>query len=989
MTDPDGTLTTYTYNGAGQITKQVATFGSYSGTTLDAYDTLGRQYCQVTPAEYAKSVTCPASPPSSPPTPSSDPYLGATITTYDADGRVVQSTNPLGGITYSAYDQAGNKFCSVAPAEAALGVTCPTTAPTTPPTVGSDPYLGATITTYDPAGRPVQVTNPLGGITLTSYDLAGNAVQSTIESNNATADPNVVTAKDYDGDDRVISSTVDPGSTPAATTLTSYDPNGNVYCNVSANAVASGTYQCPPWQTAWITAPPSPSSLYSSTPTSAQANQVTTTFYNADGAQVQTTNPDVQTTVTAPDGDGRTYCNADATNVAAYLVAHPSGIYPYQCPNPPLTSPPAQGSNPGYTTTIFDAAGRTLSSTDQVGDTTAYTYTPGGQKLTVTDPRGEVTANCYYYQNGTGACAHTAPAGGGSADDLYSVTTPATTADPSGELTTDTYFPGDQSDVTTNPAGTSTDAYDASGDLTSVTYSGTASGYSTPTNLAYTYNVDTSRHSMTDGTGTTTYGYDAMGDVTSKALVATGGLSNATTSYSYYSTGVQASVVYPSYTGHTSPTVNYSYDATGAMISETDWLGNQVAFGHDQDGNTTAQDNNVSTSNPNGTSNTNFAYDNADVNTQATSTLAQTCGGNETLTQGFSGSAGSRNADNQLTQYQAAYVGSCSSQTGNQRNYSYDLAGRVTYQGSAAQGANPNNFAYDPSGDPTTISTTGTSGTLSSATQTFDAAGEVTTRSGGGGGSSGGIQLVQSATANYTTSNKSSITVTLPANVTAGDALVLMVADNPKTSIPKVSTVTGGGVTWVRGANGGTNAAGDDEVWYGVNSTGGSGTTTITATMTAGTDTLAAYVAEYSGVATTSPLDTSGTNSGTGPTATSPSLTTTTAGDLVVETTNLFNSVVTQPGLPWITVNGPSTSGTSFFDPIATQIDPTAGAISTSWNQGGTTYPWATAAVALKPANPTTPPAFRPCSRAPPTTPPATNPPSPSPCPPMSKPVTP
>jgi RHS repeat-associated protein len=210
---------------------------------------------------------------------------------------------------------------------------------------------------------------------------------------------------------------------------------------------------------------------------------------------------------------------------------------------------------------------------------------------------------------------------------------------------------------------------------------------------------------------------------------------------------------------------------------------------------------------------------------------------------------------------------------------------------------------------------------------------------------------VQSGTANYTTSNKSSITVTLPANVKAGDTLILMVADNPLSTIPKVSTVTGGGVTWVRGANGGTNAAGDDEVWYGVNSTGGSGTTTITATMTAGTDTLAAYAAEFSGVATTSPLDTSGTASGTGKTAASPTLTTTTAGDLVFETSNLFDTVSGSPTGPWADINGPSSSGNQYFNPMAFQEDPTTGAISTSWSQA-TSVAWATAAIALKAANP-------------------------------------
>jgi RHS repeat-associated protein len=727
-TDPDGTTTTYTYNPAGQVTSQVASFGTYSATTINSYDGQGRQYCTVSPQEYANAIRCPSSPPSSPPTPTSDPYLGATITSYNADNQVIQITNPLGGITYNAYDPAGNRYCTVAPAEAAASVTCPSSEPTTPPAVGSsDAYLGATITTYNADNQVIQTTNPLGGITLTSYT-PNNQVAQTTDESGASAAPNVVTAYSYDGDNRTVATTVDAGSSLAQTTLQAYDPNGNVYCSVSANAAANGssTFQCPPWQAAWIATPPNPSALYSTTPTSAQANNVTTTFYNTNGQQAQTTNPDVDTSITAIDGDGRTYCTSDPTNVIAWLAAHPSGSYPYNCPNAPPSTPPAAGSNPGYVTTIYDYAGRTTSTTDQAGDTTTYTYTPGGQKQTVTDPRGEVTTNCYYYQNGTGQCAHSAPGGAGSADDLYSTTTPATSADPSGETTTTTYYPGGKTDTVTTPAGTTTDSYDNNGDLTAVTYSGTATGYSTPTNLSTTYNVDGTRHTVTDATGTTTYGYDANGDVTSQSLTAIGGLSNKAVSYTYVPSGVVASTVYPSYTGHTNPTVTYTYDGTGTMASETDWLGNQVTFGHDADGNTTSQDNNVSSSYPNGTSSTTFSYDNADNNTQATSTLAQTCGGNETLTQAFSGTGGSRNPDSQVTQDSETYTGSCSGQTNYQRNYTYDIAGRLVYQGSSSQGANPNNLAYDYSGDPTTISNHDTSGNFDTYTQTFDNAGEVT-----------------------------------------------------------------------------------------------------------------------------------------------------------------------------------------------------------------------------------------------------------------------
>jgi RHS repeat-associated protein len=740
-TSPDGTTTAYTYNGAGQVTSQAQSFGAYSATTLYAYDPYGRRFCSVSPYESVQGVTCPSTPPSSPPTPGDDAYLGATITTYDADGRAAQVTNPLGGISDTAYDQAGEPFCTVTPAEAAGGVTCPSTPPASPPIPGDDPDLGATITTYDADGRVVQATNPLGGITLTSYDPANNVVQTTAESNNSSADPDVTTTYGYDADNQVTSLTVDPAGSLAATTVQAYDPNGNVYCSVSANAVASGSYQCPPWQPAWASTPPNPAPLYSSTPSAAQADNVTTTFYDADGDQLQSTNADTQTSIAAFDGDGRTYCTSDPVNVGAWLSAHPSGTYPYLCPATPPSTPPAQGSGPGYLTTIYDAAGRVVSSTDQAGDTTSYTYGPGGDVLTTTNPGGQVATNCYYYQDGPGACAAAAPAGGGSADDLYSSTTPATSADPSGEVTSYTYYPGDLADTTTTPAGATTDGYDALGDLTSVDYSATASSYTTPADLSFTYNVDGTPHTMADATGTTTYGYDAAEDVTSQALVAAGGsgLSNATVSYGYYTTGDLASLTYPAYPGSSDPEVNYTYDATGAMATATDWLGDEVSFGHDADGNMTAQDNAVSSADPAGTSSTTFSYDAADEPTVATSTLNQECSGDtESLSQSFSGSSGSMNADGQLTQYSASYSGSCSGQGSYQRDYSYDAAGRVVYQGSAPQGSAANNFAYDPAGDPTTISAHDSTGNFDTFSQSFDNAGEVTAQSpvSGSGGSS-------------------------------------------------------------------------------------------------------------------------------------------------------------------------------------------------------------------------------------------------------------
>ena len=417
-------------------------------------------------------------------------------TFYDGNGRVIQTTNEIGGTTITAYDAAGNAYCTVGPRPYAAGTRCPTSPPTGTniPTPSHDGYPGATIDTYNTLEQQVQETSPIGGITLYSYDNAGNKIEQDVESNDSSHDPTITTTYAYDANNRVTSTNVDPGSGQEATTIQAYDPNGNLYCSVSANAVAAGTsaYQCPEWQAAWISSPPSPSVLYSSSPGPTQANNVTMTYSNANGQEVQSTDPDVQTTISAFDGDNREYCSADATNVASWLTANPSGTYPYLCPGSVPSTPPT-GTTTGYTTTISDPAGRTSSSTDPTGDTTLYTYDPAGHQLTMVDPRNETTSSCYYDENAAGQCANAAPAGGGSGDDLYAQTTPATSADPSGDTTYTTHYPGDQVDVTTTPAGSQTAVYDAKGDQTSTTYSSTASGYTTPHNVTETYNPDGTR----------------------------------------------------------------------------------------------------------------------------------------------------------------------------------------------------------------------------------------------------------------------------------------------------------------------------------------------------------------------------------------------------------------------------------------------------------------------------------------------------------------
>jgi RHS repeat-associated protein len=693
-TDPDGTKTTNAYDAAGHVLNQVVTgtTGTYSATTQFAYDSAGRKYCEVDPYEYAKSIQCPTTPPTSPPT--GAPSFTDTI--YNSNGQVASSTSPIGGTTLFAYDGTGNKYCTVGATAYAAGTRCPSV-PLSTPIPGNDPYLGATVDNFDGDGRVSQETSPIGGITTYRYDPNGNKISQSIESDNATSAPTVTTNYAYDADNRPISTTVDPGSSLVSVKTSSYDPNGNVYCSVSANAYAAGasTYQCPAWQSTWITAIPSPTSLYSGTPSSIQANAVTMGFYDANGNLRQQSNPDKSTTVTAYDGDGHPYCTVNALDLANWLTSNSGASYPYLCPASAPPAPPAPGSNPNYETKIYDPDGRTISDTDANGNTTTTTYDPSGSPLAVTNAAGKVTASCYYWEVST--CASGAPVGGGAPGALLSTTSPPTQADIAGLVSSYTYFPGGTAHATTSPSGTSTAVYDAAGDLLSTTYSNTASGYATPANVSYTYFADGSRKTMTDGTGVTTSAYDASGNLLSQGFAATSGngLKSSTTTYGYYTNGSRKTLTYPPIGSVNSPVVTYTYDATGAEASLADWQSHTTSFSHDADGNST------SSVLPNATTNT-TSYNLGGAVTKVSS--APTANLNSPVASfGYQ-----RNAAEQV---------SSEADTGTQvgtNTYTYSPAAQLA----SVNGAATN---YDPAGNPIQ--------TAAGSTQGFDAAGELTSAS--------------------------------------------------------------------------------------------------------------------------------------------------------------------------------------------------------------------------------------------------------------------
>ena len=187
-------------------------------------------------------------------------------------------------------------------------------------------------------------------------------------------------------------------------------------------------------------------------------------------------------------------------------------------------------------------------------------------------------------------------------------------------------------------------------------------------------------------------------------------------------------------------------------------------------------------------------------------------------------------------------------------------------------------------------------------------------------------------------------TVSLPVTIAApqaGDLLVVNVSCTDASQT--ISSVTGGGVTWVRAAHSNTHAIAD--VWYGPNSSGSG--TTVTVATTSNTN-LYATVTEWSGMTAVAIQDGSGgSNNGASATLITATLTTANANDLIIGTAvNTAGFTASSgPTNSFIALNTPG--GTVQYN--AYRVGPVAGNYSTSWTTSGSAF-WDTAIAAFKAA---------------------------------------
>lgn len=513
--EPAGTTTTYTYDAAGQLTSVTIP----TGTTTRQYDLDGNLIAELGPGNDANGQPL------------------KTSSTYDLSGRMLTQTTPAG---------------NVAGAPAGSYTTTYTYTPAGDTATVTDRVGRVTEYGYDAARNLTSLTDPSGAVTTVTFDRDGRETQRTVPATATVSGSGSVDAAgtsvayvDLVADRAgTVTASLDWTTTTANLDLAIVNASGTVMASsVSSSArpeiatyaaAAAGTYR------ARVTAVSGASAF--TVDGSRPSSEVTTTSYNAAdevttvvdsrgtttytydsaGRQTGTTLPDSRTRALVLDVDGRLQSSTDSAGTVSYT---------------------------------HDNADRLKTITDQNGATTTYTYDANGQQSGVTTG----TTSYTYTRDTQGRLMTTS--GFYSSSYSYSDSVNRTTTSYSSGERDESTFDGDgrvtqlryKESSTASPWLVVDHAYDAQGNLVSVTDS-TAS----------------------PGTVTATFGYDAQDRLTSEsALLSTGTWSG---SYVFDAQGNRTSAT------RGGATTTYAYDASGQVVSRTAPGGAVTLYQHDADG---------------------------------------------------------------------------------------------------------------------------------------------------------------------------------------------------------------------------------------------------------------------------------------------------------------------------------------------------------------------------------------------------------------------
>jgi len=178
--------------------------------------------------------------------------------------------------------------------------------------------------------------------------------------------------------------------------------------------------------------------------------------------------------------------------------------------------------------------------------------------------------------------------------------------------------------------------------------------------------------------------------------------------------------------------------------------------------------------------------------------------------------------------------------------------------------------------------------------------------------------LVQQATG--TSSGSSTVSVSLPSNPAAGDALVLSVTNGGGQT---VSSVSGGGTSWTRAGASCDHVC--TELWYGLDSSGSGKVITVTY---GGATNAAANVSEFSGI---NGFDGFTSGYGVSTTASTDSLSTTNANDVLVGTAGIdYTSISGGPSNSFIPLASASAGSDALLEG-AYDVSTSSGSLATGW----------------------------------------------------------
>nr|WP_256378330.1 polymorphic toxin type 22 domain-containing protein [Niveibacterium sp. COAC-50] len=573
-TAPDGTVTRYTYNVAGQLLRRDVADNDAAArrSSVSEFDGVGReirdidaigQYLLESDDALARQKRQDLGYPAA--------LASLTATQRDA----IANLHAL----RHAYDAAGRRIST------------------------TDGRGNKTRFYYDAAGRLVYTINALGEVARNSYDALGqvrgtrtysariaSATLATLNGGLATASlDTTVAALENDSLDR--RDTLEYFASGLLKKRTDALGNASNWTYNAFGQVASSVVVLEATRTlTTVTGYDRRGLVTTVTRDSAAINAMTVTAYDAFGRAVATTDPRGKTTTTGYDKLGRTVVVTDPANAArtstydafdrVLTQTDASGnvdTYIHDTANRRLTHKTGLGIT---TVTEFNRFGQSVRVTDGNGKATVYEYDKKGQLLSVSDPLGNKTSNTY---DVLGNIAEASDRNGTVTRYTYDAANRqiARQVDPNGlNLTTRYSYDGQGRSLTvTDPMGAVTrNEYNKAGQLTAVVRD--ANGMTLRTE--YTYDADGKTLSVVEGAGTagarqTQYVYDTLGRRTQEVVDPTG--LALRTRYEYDKAG---NVVLK--TDAAGAKTYFYYDDAGRLIAQLDPVGTLTQSTYDADG---------------------------------------------------------------------------------------------------------------------------------------------------------------------------------------------------------------------------------------------------------------------------------------------------------------------------------------------------------------------------------------------------------------------